>query len=420
MRLVSALTLALMPLSVFAGQPGLVSLSPASQTTPGATATTYTAVVSDTDGPADLAGVNFLIANTYQTNYYCWLYYNHANNSISVYSDGNWNTAPAGVPGSSLTGQQCSVDPSSVTATPSGNNLSLTARITLTGLAGTYPIFLNAGNNAGLNTGYQQKGTWTLQNTATPSFSISISPSVGYLAVNQTTTATVTITDNPGFSGAVNLSVRPLVNGAGFTATLDKSSITGSGTATLTIQTNSQTPPHNWTITIDGTTPDKTVQNSVVYTYAIDNGPPTLTMEGGDQISGSQAGVGFEISDGSKTADEIPGANILINSSLNGQNACWVWLDADTGYIWLANDDASSWSGMRQNGPDQLQNSQCLVLGQGSTFNKSNPGQTGVAGAGANITLKAGFSGTKIIFGRAANKSGYDSGYVQVGTWIAP
>jgi hypothetical protein len=43
-----------------------------------------------------------------------------------------------------------------------------------------------------------------------------------------------------------------------------------------------------------------------------------------------------------------------------------------------------------------------------------------VAGAGANITLKAGFSGSKIIFGRVANKSGYDSGYVQVGTWTAP
>ncbi|HVW11655.1 MAG TPA: hypothetical protein VHC90_23895 [Bryobacteraceae bacterium] len=43
-----------------------------------------------------------------------------------------------------------------------------------------------------------------------------------------------------------------------------------------------------------------------------------------------------------------------------------------------------------------------------------------MAGAGANITLKAGFSGTKIIYRRVANKSGYDTGYEQVGTWSAP
>src|SRR3569833_1759830 len=121
-RLASVLSLAMMPLCALAGQPGLVSLSPASQTTAGATATTYTAVVSDTDGPADLAAVNLLISNTYQTFYYCWLSYSRADNSISVYDNGNWNTAPAGVPGASLAGQQCSVDPSSVAATPSGNN----------------------------------------------------------------------------------------------------------------------------------------------------------------------------------------------------------------------------------------------------------------------------------------------------------
>jgi hypothetical protein len=414
-RLASALSLAMMPLCIFAGQPGLVSLSPSSQTTAGATATTYTAVVSDTDGPGDLASVNLLISN-----YSCWLSYSRADNSISVYDNGNWKTAPAGVPGSSLAGQQCSVDPSSVAATPSGNNLSLTVNVTLTGLAGEYPIFLNAGNNAGLYTGYQQMGTWTLQNSSTKLFSISISPSVGYLAVNQTTTATVTITDNPGFNGTVNLSMQPLVNGAGFTATLDKSSITGSGTATLTIQTNSQTPPHNWTITINGRTSDGTVENSVVYTYAIDNGPPTLTMENGNPVSGSHVGLAFEMSDGSKTADEIPGANILINSSLNGQNACWLWIDGDTRYVWLANDDASSWSGMVQDGPDELQNSQCVVLGQGTKMTKNNGGAPGVGSFGLNITLKPGFSGTKTIYGRVANKSGYDSGYVQAGTWIAP
>lgn len=413
-------------LPLIGGQPGLVSISPASQSTPAGTETMYTAVASDTDGAADLENINILIsgyvANNFPAgNYYCWLSYSQPDSTISVYNSGKWTTATAGVSGSALVGDECTVDPSRVSASASGNNLSVMVPIVFTPQSpATFPIFMNAGTNSGVNTGYQQMGSWTVQNSGTKLFTISISPAVGYLATNQTTTAKVDIADDPQFNGTVNLAVGPLVNGAGFTATLDKTSITGSGTATLTIQTNSQTPPHNATIPISASTQDQSVTNSTSYVYAIDNGPPTPTIQGNNSFSGSQAGVAFVIDDGSKTASEIPGANMLINSSLNGQNACWLWFDAQTGYIWLANDDASSWSGMLEEGGGILENSQCAITLANSAITIFNPGQTVVMRVGASITLKSGFSGSKIIFGRAANKSGYDSGYQQVGTWTAP
>ncbi|HVW11654.1 MAG TPA: hypothetical protein VHC90_23890 [Bryobacteraceae bacterium] len=48
---------------------------PRNQTTAGATATTYTAVVSDSDGPADLAGANILINSSVNGQNACWIWF---------------------------------------------------------------------------------------------------------------------------------------------------------------------------------------------------------------------------------------------------------------------------------------------------------------------------------------------------------
>src|SRR3569623_2824891 len=161
---------ALAAFPLFAGNPDLVSLSPLSQSTPGGTETMYTAVASDTDGAGDLAFINILIsgyvANGYPAgNYYCWLSYSLSDNSISASNSGKWTSAPAGVSGSALVGDQCTVDPSRVSASASGNNLTVMVPIVFTPqLAATFPIFMSAGTNSGQSTGYPQMGSWTVQN----------------------------------------------------------------------------------------------------------------------------------------------------------------------------------------------------------------------------------------------------------------
>jgi hypothetical protein len=81
----------------------------------------------------------------------------------------------------------------------------------------------------------------------------------------------------------------------------------------------------------------------------IDDGPPTVQTRLGSG-SGTGTDFGVDVTDGA-TAEAIQGYNLLFNTTINGQNACWVWYDARTNYIWLASDDASSWSGIVLNGP---------------------------------------------------------------------
>lgn len=131
-------------------------------------------------------------------------------------------------------------------------------------------------------------------------------------------------------------------------------------------------------------------------------------------VSGSSATPRFLIGDENDL--DVIGADILINSGFNGQNACWIWYDNHAHYIWLANDDASVWNGMPLGTSNTLQNSQCTISGSGSSV--AFAGNT--VNVGIGITLAPGFSGVKTIYERAPNLAGFDSGYQQVGTWTAP
>jgi hypothetical protein len=86
--------------------------------------------------------------------------------------------------------------------------------------------------------------------TTNSDFSISVTPNS--TAVNQGASKTYTVSISPanGFNGTVGLSVSGL--GSGETATFNPSSITGSGSSTLTIATNAAAQTGAFTITITG------------------------------------------------------------------------------------------------------------------------------------------------------------------------
>jgi hypothetical protein len=84
--------------------------------------------------------------------------------------------------------------------------------------------------------------------------------------------------------------------------------------------------------------------------------------------------------------------------------------------VWLASDDASSWSEIQVGGPNTVQNSQCAISGPGSAIGiyQESPELMVLNIA---IAFKAGFAGTQTIYGRSANYSGFDSGYQPIGTY---
>src|SRR4029077_18297508 len=83
-------------------------------------------------------------------------------------------------------------------------------------------------------------------------FSVSATPSTQSVAPGGSTTYTVTVGSLGGFSGTVGLGVSGLPGG-NTTAGFNPTSVTGSGTSTLTVNTTTATPGGTYTLTISGT-----------------------------------------------------------------------------------------------------------------------------------------------------------------------
>jgi hypothetical protein len=89
------------------------------------------------------------------------------------------------------------------------------------------------------------------ESVAVTNFTLGASPSSQSVVVGGSTSYTVSVAPQNGFNGAVALS---LCGGpAGITATLSPSSITGSGSSTLSIGTSASTAPGTYTICVAGT-----------------------------------------------------------------------------------------------------------------------------------------------------------------------
>jgi hypothetical protein len=152
--------------------------------------------------------------------------------SVSLSASG----LPAGVTASFGTNPTTST--STVTFTVSATAAAGTSTVTITGTSGTLS--------------HTTTVTLTVVNPgATPDFTISVSPTS--LAVRRGTTGryTVTITAVNGFAGTVNLSVSG--QGSRVTPTFSPTSVTGSGSSTLSVRVSSRATTGNRNLTISGT-----------------------------------------------------------------------------------------------------------------------------------------------------------------------
>lgn len=142
--------------------------------------------------------------------------------------------------------------PSGVTASFGTNPTTSTSTVTFTAAAtaatGTFAVTIT-GTSGSLS--HTTTVNLTVVNPgATPDFTISVSPAS--LAVRRGTTGSykVTITAVNGFSGTVSLSVSG--QGSRVTPTFNPTSVTGSGTSTLSVRVSSRATTGNRTLTITG------------------------------------------------------------------------------------------------------------------------------------------------------------------------
>ncbi len=405
-----------------------VSVTPSSGTQQEFTIQTYSVVVSDTAGAADIGGVDVQFRDKPTQPNACWLYYNAADNTLAVNKQGVWSTpAPLGSGGSALTGDACVVNTTSVTVALSGNNLTLSLPIQFTFADNnTWPIFVDAQTKANVDAGYTQLGTVTVQSPqGSGTFTISASPDAShpvYARPGDTLTFTVTLTDQNGFNEPVTFSASATAGtgASGNTTQLGFSfnppTLTTSGTTILTVTTPPDATPDVYAITVTGTSQTLTerTDGNTSGQVIIQNGPPIVSIS---PNTGSGTSQKFTVNWQDSGGNFPNSVNLLFAPSLDGRNACWIYYDngndANAGTIWLASDDGASWT------------SAGSVIGSGSFGTASNSQCTigpfiTIAPLSIPITFKAAFAGTKTIFIDAANGAGFDTGYQPRGGWTVP
>jgi subtilase family serine protease len=100
-----------------------------------------------------------------------------------------------------------------------------------------------------------------------PNFGLSASPSTLNLTQGETGTSTITLSALNGFNSTVNLTATVLGQPAGVTATLNPTTISGSGTSTLTVTTSDSTPGGDFPIVVTGVS--GTLTQTVYVTLAL-------------------------------------------------------------------------------------------------------------------------------------------------------
>ena len=408
-------------------QVSTVSVTPSSGTQQEFTTQTYTFVVGDTSGAGDIGGVDIQFRDKPNQPNACWLFYNAGNNTIAVNHANNWGPlTPIGSGGSALTGDACSVDTTAISVSTSGNDLSLAIPIQMTFADNnTWQIFVDAQSKENVDAGYSQLGTVTVQSPSeSGTFSLSASPDSShtvYARPGSTASWTVTLTDENGFNEPVTFSAssesetRSNTTQLGFA--FNPPTLAASGTTTMTVTIPDSATPDGYILTVTGTsqTVTQTTNGFTDGFLQVQNGPPNIVLS---PTSGAGSSQNFTLNWGTTptaTGNFPIGVDMLIASSLSGQNACWVYYDngndANAGTLWLASDDGSSWMSVATNSspagnPASASNSQCTI----------GPGVT-TAPLTIPVTFKAGFAGTKTIYVEGFNGAGFDTGYQPLGGW---
>ncbi len=204
-----------------------------------------------------------------------------ASYTVTVTSVNGFNAAvnlgvsglPAGVTGSlsssSITGSQTStLTIKTTTGAAPGNST-----VSLTGTSGSL----------------SQNTSVTLSIQGAPSYSLSVSPSSQTVAAGSSASYTVTVAPVNGFNAAVNLGVSGLPAGA--TGSFSSSSITASGTSTLTIKTTAGATLGNSTVSITGTSGSLSQSTSAALSiqaapsYSLSVSPSSQTVAAGGSAS---------------------------------------------------------------------------------------------------------------------------------------
>lgn len=327
--------------------------------------------------------------------------------------NGGWQSSPIGPSGGILTGPRCDIDTTAATVHEAGTFLTLTLMIRLMNqidqqyYPSTMPITMNAINNENVDTGYQHAGQVTVNPTSGPGFAIITTPAFQDVAIGSPATYKLKVVSWGGFNDVITFSATVPMDSPQYT--FNPSTVTGSGTTTLTVSTAplvSRQANSEYVITVFGTSSSAVFNRQVA--LFVETGPPTLIV-GDSSLGGPEHYYGFEALGTPVTLDvpDVNGLNVLIGPALDGRNACWLFSNGRN--LWLAADDGLTWSLAGPDLPTPAGNSHCTIESSSMwLFNSS-------LGVSADIIFKPAFSAlNNKIFLRASTVAGFDTGYTPV------
>ena len=444
-----------------ATQPPTVSASPLSGN---GVSQTFALVFSDVNGASDLNSTLVLFNASLSTVSGCYIY--AIPRSGAVYLSNNagiaWSAPLTLGSAGTLQNSQCAINMGASSGVMSGNtytmNLAVTFQAGFTGAKGVFGYALQ--NTGGLNSGWQQLGTWTVPSGATQPPTVSASPLSGSGA-SQTFSFVFTdangasdlnstqVIFNAGLSavsgcylytvpssGAVYLANNanngwsgPLTLASGGTLQNSQCSI-NMGASSGVMSGNNYTM--NLAITFQaGFTGAKGVfayvlQNTGGFssgwqqlgTWTVPSGAPPPT-ESVSPLSGSGVSQTFTfVFTDVNGASDLASTQVLFNAGLSAVSACYVYTHTGSGAVYLANDADNGWSGPLTLGvAGTLQNSQCSInMGASSGVMSGNTYTMTLA-----ITFQAGFTGAKGVFGYVLQTTGgLNSSWQTLGNWNLP
>jgi len=413
-------------------------------------AATVTAQFSHPSGATSLQTVAVLLSRTASIDFACHVSYNRGTNTLTlannVVSSGGLNLTPGS---GSAQNSQCQLNGAGSGAVLAGNTLTLTLSLVLdTGFPGNNTVYLYAAD-ANVNTG------WVAKAGVSQVSADSVSPSSGSGASQ---VFTFVFSDTKAASNLQTAAM--MINGtltgtngcwlvydrAANTVSLLWDSATGSYAKPLgssaTIQ-NSQCALGVATMTVSGTSTILSIPLAFkgsftgpknIYMYAV--GPSGNTgwvqkgtysvVAGGVPVansiapaSGSGAGQTFTfVMSDQGVSNFLVAAAMLFASTpgFNLNNACYIVYDRTASrFSLLADSITSGSSGLTIGSSGSVSNSQCTLYGSGST---ATIGATTVT-ITLNLTFNPRFAGAKNTF-LFASENGFNSGWVQVGSWTVP
>ena len=430
--------------------PTVVSVSPSSGS---GTNSTFTFVLSDPNGASDVASVLVLINTALNGSNACYIQVDVVHNLVWMTDDAAMTWGNGIVLGSAATLQnsQCKVNGAASNLLRSGNILTLNLALSFQpGFKGAKTVYGYVSTIAGSNSGWTILGTWTIPN---PQPTISVVPSSGSGSAG---TFSFVSSDPNGASdlASVLVLINTALNGSnacyiqvdvvhnlvwmtddaamtwgngivlGSAATLQNSQCKVNGAAsnllrsgnilTLNLALSFQ-PGFKGAKTVYGYVSTIAGSNSgwtILGTWTIPNPQPTISVV---PSSGSgSAGTFSFVSSDPNGASDLASVLVLINTALNGSNACYIQVDVVHNLVWMTDDAAMTWgNGIVLGSAATLQNNQCKVNGAASNLMRSG----NILTLNLALSFQPGFKGAKTVYGYAQTLSGLVSGWQTPGVW---